>query len=332
MNVVDQTNDPGFGTLQSVAKRFPVLKEMSKTAELDSSEFEELPSAAFAWETRRQFPIHNKEHTAISLGYRKLASAIPAEVDEKLHKAAAAYDIDLTIFEEPVEVKTASEEFFLLESGRFRIASPEDVRFAEDALLRKYASLTPQDRAEAFVNLGKVAKHYEVPLRPSTEKLAGFTMTSSKVLKDWVDARSAAAGTLGSSIKLAYDRLSEELAGPDRLIMEGGDQLKLARMLNELDEKAGVDQFYGKSIPDPIQSVYNTTKKAADMISIGSLLLDKNKVAALPLSFWESLLGDDVAKEIATDGEPDIDKLAPLLPTLPADLTIVAQKQLAHLA
>jgi hypothetical protein len=332
MNVVDQTNDPGFGTLQAVAKRFPELTEMSKTAELDSSEFEELPSAAFAWETRRQFPIHNKEHTAISLGYRKLASAVPAEVDEKLRKAAVAYDIDLTMFDEPVAVKTASEEFFLLESGRFRVASSEDVTYAEDALLRKYASLSPQDRAEAFVNLGKVAQHYGVSLKPSTEKLAGFTMTSTRLLRDWVEARKEAASILESSVKTAYEKLAHELGGPDRLISDRGDQVKLASLVSELDEKSGVNQFYGESIPDPIQTVYNTTKKASDMVQIGSLMIDKAKLAALPMSFWESLLGDDVAKEIATNGDPDIDKLAPMLPTLPADLAIVAQKQLAHLA
>jgi len=333
MSVVDQTNDPGYGTLQSVVKRFPILKEMSKTAELDESEFEALPPHAFAWETRRQFPIHNREHTAISLGYRKLASAVPAEVDAKLAKAAAAYEIDTNVFDTPVEVeKVASQEFFLLDTGRFRVASPGDVKYAEEVLLQKYASLSPKERAEAFVNLGKVAKHFEVSLQPSTEKLAAFTMTSTRVLKDWIDARAAAADNLQSAVKTAYEKLASEFGGPDRLIDDHAYQVKLAGLVNELDEKSGVDQYYGKSIPDPIQTVFNTTKKAADMVRIGSLMIDKQKLAALPMSFWKSLLGDDVAKEIETDGDPDIEKLAPLLPTLPADLTIVAQKQLAHLA
>jgi len=329
---IDQTNDPGFGTLVAVARRFPVLQEMAKTAELDENEFADLPASAFAWESRRKFPIHNKAHTAISLGYRKVASAVPSEVDEKLKKAAAAYGIDTAVFDEPEEVKVASEEFFLLESGRFRVASKEDVEYAEQALIRKYAQLTPQERAEAFTNLGKVASHFEVSLQPSTQKLAGFTVTSTRQLVDWVEARKAAAENLQSNVASAYDKLASAYKGASPFIIDRPTQMKLASLINELDEQSGVNKYYGKSLPDPLQTVFNTEKVAADQIMIGSLMIDRAKLAGLPLSFWQSLLGDDVAKEISTDGEPDIDKLAPILPTLPQDLAIVAQRQLAHLA
>lgn len=331
MTIIDQTSDPGFGTLCAVTKRFPALKEMAKTAELDASEFAGLPNTAFAWETRRKFPIHSKEHTAISLGYRKVASAIPAEVDEKLKKAATAYGIDIQVFNAPEIVKTASEEFFLLGS-RFRVTSKEEVKYAETALLRKYASLSPQDRAEAFINLGKVAQHFEVPLQSSTQKLAGFTITSTRIMKDWVEARKVAAENLKSSVASAYEKLARAYDGADAYITDKSVQVKLAALIEELDQQSGVQQYYGKSLLDPLQTVFNTDKVATSQVMIGSLMLDKDKLAALPLSFWESLLGDDIAKEIATDGEPDIDKLMPILPTLPKDLTIVAQKQLAHLA
>ena len=60
------------------------------------------------------------------------------------------------------------------------------------------------------------------------------------------------------------------------------------------------------------------------------MMIDKNKLAALPLSFWEDLLGPDVAKEISPDGQTvDANILAQLLPTLPADTMAVAQRQLA---
>ncbi len=329
---IDQTNDPGFGTLVAVARRFPGLQEMAKTAELDESEYADLPASAFAWESRRKFPIHNKAHAAISLGYRKVASAVPSEVDEKLKKAAMAYGIDTSVFEEPEEVKTASNEFFLLENGRFRVASKEDVEYAEKALLRKYAQLTPQERAEAFTNLGKVASHFEVPLQPSTQKLAGFTVTSTQKLVDWVEARQAAAEQLEAAAAGAYAKLASAYKGSSPYIADRPTQVKLAALLDELDTQTGVNQYYGKSLPDPLQTVFNTEKIAADQIMIGSLMIDKAKLAGLPLSFWQSLLGDDVAKEISTDGEPDIDKIAPILPTLPQDLAIVAQRQLAHLA
>jgi len=327
--IIDQTSDPGYATLRVVVEKFPGLREMSKTASIDENEFDGLSRDSFAWISQRRFPIHTKEHTALSLGYRKLAHAVPQEVDELLCKAAALYGIDLDTFNPPKMEKVANEYWLLPEIKRFRITSPEDIKPAEEALFHKFAELTVNDRAEAFSRLVDVARHHEVKLSPSTYKLAGFVVTSTRKLKDYLEARQVASGS--SPIGKAFAKMAESYRRVPEYWNDRAGQVKLAQAIHELDKEAGISRFYGSKIPDPILTVFNTEKLSEDQVNIGTgMMMDKNKLAALPLSFWEDLLGPEIAKEISPDGQTvDANILAQLLPTLPADTMAVAQRQLA---
>lgn len=331
LRITDQTNDPGFATLRVVVDRFPQLREMSKTANLDPSEFNNLPDSAFAWPGRRQFPVHNEAHAALSVGYSKLAAVVPSDVQAFLEKAAALYDIDLGDFETPT-VKIAedpSEEFLLREKKRFRVKSAADVQVAERVYLEKYATLTIEDRAEAGFNLVKMAEHFQYQLHPSTHKLAGFTITSTRVLKDWVEARKEASTKLGSSLVNAFEALAKQFQNVEPYITNRGDQVKLAQLISDLDQRAGLTPYYGKKLPDPIQTVFNTDKLPRNFMKVGSALQNTALLQSLPLSFWEDTLGPDIAKEIAPTGTVDMTMLAQILPTLPADLKAALETQLA---
>lgn len=328
---VDQTNDSGFATLRVLVQRYPNLREMSKTAELDPSEFSGLPDNSFAWPGERKYPIHTKEHAALSLAYSKVAAApVPSDVRLMLEKAADAYGISKDAFDNPVMEKKASSEFWLLpEKKRFRVASAEDVKVAEGLLHEKYAQLSVYDRAEAFLQLHKAAEHFNVPLTPSTEKLAGFTITSTQIMKDWIEARQEAATKIGSELSSAYGLLASRFQGVRPYITSREDQMKLASLLNELDQKSGVNQFYGKSILDPIRTVFNTEKLAADALDLGGYTFSAKKLAALPATFWGDALGHDIMQEIAPDGNVKMSALKEILPTLPQDLKVTLGRQLA---
>ena len=56
---------------------------------------------------------------------------------------------------------------------------------------------------------------------------------------------------------------------------------------------------------------------------------NKTLLASLPLSFWQDALGDDVAQEIAPDGQLDPMALDQILPTLPQDMKNTLETQLA---
>lgn len=327
--MIDQTNDPGFSHLRVIVDRYPVLREMSKTAGLDPEEFTSLPDTAFAWPARRQFPIHNKEHTALSFGYSKTASALPTDVRETLEKAADVYGIDKKVFDNPVIEKVASDETWLLpDKKRFRVAAADDVKVAEKVLTEKYAGLTVEDRAEAFLNLKKVAERFHIKLSPSTEKLAGFTVTSTKALKDWVEARKEASLRLGSMLHEAYAKMAELYTDVDPYIVDRPTQIKLAQLIHGLDKQAGLTKYYGKKLPDPIQTVFNTTKLASEMINIGGTQFDTATLESLPVTFWQDALGEDVAQEIAPAGAVNGETLKQIIPTLPADLKQILARQL----
>ena len=118
--VIDQTNDPGYSRLRVLVDRFPALREVSKTANIAHDEFAKLADTAFAWPGQRKFPIHSKEHAALSIGYRKLANEkVPPFVDAELEKAASMYDIDEEVFTPVETVKEASEEIWLLPEKLF---------------------------------------------------------------------------------------------------------------------------------------------------------------------------------------------------------------------
>jgi hypothetical protein len=328
--IIDQTTDPGYATLRALVVTYPQLQKLAASAEISDEEFEKLSEDSFAWPDQRRFPIYTKEQTLLSLGYRKLASKVPADVDALLEKAAELYDIPVDeIFAEPQGIKTATEEHWLLpEKKRFRVTDKNEVKIAETVLREKYAQLSIEDRAEAFHNLGKVAKELGVTLSPSTSKLAGFTITSTRILKDWLEARKTAS--VGDVIKQTYQKIADECSNTSPYIRDRYTQIKLASAIHELDKEAGLDKFYGKKLPDPIQTVFNTEKRAEDEVSVGQdFAMDKQTLGNIPLTFWQDVLGEDIAKEVSTpEGGVNIDMLQQILPTLPADLTPIIQSQL----
>lgn len=320
--IIDQTTDAGFATLRVLSEKFPVIREMAKTAELDASEFSGLPNSAFAWPERRMFPLHNREHAALSLAYSKVASILPMEVQINLEKAASLYEIDSSGFEHEEDLeKCAGEEYWLLSSQRrFRIASPSDVKLAEQVVNQRYLEFTPVERAEIMHNLVKVAERYDVPLAPSTKKFAGITLTSTKVLKDWIGARKEAALRRNSPVVASYEKIAKAFDSAPEFIGDKQYQVKLAALLHDLDTQAGLDKLYGSKILDPVQTVWNTDKIAAQCINIAGKTFDKNMLSSLPNTFWSDAIGPDFAAEIAPGGQVDPTALEQIIETLPNDL------------
>lgn len=328
---IDQTSDAGYSTLRLVVERFPKVFEFAKTANLKEDEFSSLPSEAFADSAVRRYPIHTPEQTAISIGYAKLANALPQYVIENLRKAADLHGIDNALFtEDSTKVAQDNTENYLLpEKKRFKITGAQDVKTAESLYIEKYAQLSIEDRSEMGMRLVKYAEEHHVSLQPSTQKLAGFTMTSTQIFKDWVEARREASLKLGSAMSPAFAELANNFKGVEPFISDRRDQLKLASLVYSLDKQAGLTKYYGRKLPDPLQTVFNTDLQSKNFTKIGTSLHNVQVLKSLPLTFWQDALGDDIAAEIAPDGELDPDLLEQVLPTLPNDLKTALDAQLS---
>jgi len=329
-HVIDQSCDAGFATLRTLMEKYPTLRTFAKTANLDSNEFEKLSSDSFAWPAERKFPIHTPQHTALSVGYSKVAKEVPAGVASMLEKAAEIHGVSSELFEAAQQEKVAAEEDYLLpERKRFKVTSPEDVSLAEEAYRMKYAQLSVEDRAEAGNNLVKYAKKHEVPLHSSTKKLAGLTLTDTATFKDWMGARAEAALQAKSPLASAFQKLAEEFTNVEPYVYDRNDQFKLASTVSHLDKEAGLTQHYGRKLLTPIETVFNTDIPRDAFVKVGSSLANRGMLQQMPLSFWKDALGDDIAKEIAPGGEVDPDMLEQIIPTLPADLKAALETQLA---
>jgi len=335
MKIIDQTNDPGFATLHTLVAEFPKMASVAGEAELDISEFTKLADEDFAWPEQRMFPIHNREHTAISLAYSKLASYTPEYVADTLYKAASVYNISLEEVFSTDNTKEASlEEVYLLpEIQRFIYKEASDIPALDDALQRMRNQLTPGQQIQASSNLNKLAEYHSIPVSEQTMKQAGVTTTRLTSLVDWLEARGTAANKLGSS-SAPYNALTTGITSTSGLSMTPSEQHKLASFIGELDQESGVDIFYGSLLPDPMQTVFNTNISVTKLAALDDVLTNDTLLQKLPLTFWTDALGSDILPDItSTDGKSvDLQALKTVLATLPADVKQTLKKQLVAYA
>lgn len=107
---------------------------------------------------------------------------------------------------------------------------------------------------------------------------------------------------------------------PDELL-DRGIQARIASAIEELDELSGLDRQWGRRLPDPHASVFNTTKVAGPGVTLAGRFIPMERMAAYPTSFYADALGPDIVRE-ATDlgGRLDVERLAAVLGTLPVDM------------
>lgn len=331
MSVVDQFSDPAFGVLYRLTGQMPNLEAFVKEASIESREAAELPATAFAWADERRYPVHTAEHAALSYAYLKTASEyVPPEVETRIKEALEVWGVPAETFASS-EVKLAAdtdEDFLLPDLRLLRVKSASDVTRAQNQLVGEIQKLDLEHRATACANLVKKAQEFEVELHPEVQKLAGFVVSSTRDLRDWLEARSVATPPSQLTIKQAYQELADEAARLPIMSKDRPTLLKLANTIATLDEKSGLDRHYDRSLPDALRTVFNTTKQAAAMVDLEGRLVPAERLAMLPASFWEDLGGQELADEVAPGGVVDPNRLATVVETLPLDLKRVLAAQL----
>jgi len=336
MDIRDQYHDPAYGTLYHLLQARPTAAAFVKSAELDPARAADLPDTAFAWPARRLFPIDSAENTVLSSLYREKTAAVPAEVDAELARAQDIYNVREIVAQARQEaqaaeqVKTAAAEtaavYLLPQHHRLRVKTAADVKVAEKLLIQQYDRLSMEDRAEGFTNLVKVARDLNVGLEPMTHRMAGMTVCTTKVAADLIEARRMA--TKEPLFQQAYVKLASAFRGKGEFIQDRDQLVAAADALARLDKEAGLDRLYDRKLPDAVQTIFNTTKLAEPMINLAGREVTLSKLAALPSTFWEDVVGKDLLRDI-TDSSGNIDhtKLGQVLHTLPLDLKLILKHQ-----
>lgn len=319
--IVDQFSDPGFRVLGHLISQYPHAEEHIKTAELDMDENEGRPDSAFAWSERRLFPIDSADQAALSRLYiHKQASVIPGHVVELCDKALDLYEVEM-----PLQTKVASvpvdnsQDYLLPGLKRWKVIDADGVKLASDAIMTNRRRMDVDTRATASVNLAKKAAEFGVPLPSTILKMAGATMCDTRVLRDWLEARSTI--TNDAQIKLGYDTLAEKVNQMPALVGDREELIKVAATIQELDESVDLDYFYDQKIPDALGTVFNTEKIADEMLSLAGRQVPLSQLQAVDPEIYKDVLGDDLANDfISSTGEVDEEQLAMILPTVPRDL------------
>lgn len=329
MAIIDQYTDSTFAYLYHLVKDRPQLEEYIKEAEVHESEASTLPDTAFAWPEKRAFPIHTKESTTLSSIYRENVSDVPSYVDDTLKVARDIYGIDDAVFARPklAAVEDLPDDYLLPELKKIRVKTAADVKTAEKVLLRDYTKLSVMNRATACVNLVKKAEEFKVELASPIQKLAGTTISSTKILVDWLEARREA--TPREIYKVAFQKLADGVKKMPAEIRDRDVLVKLADSISELDEKAGLTKFYDRKLPDPMNTVFNTDKTASSGVDLNGKYVSAVRLASYGQDFYNDMLGEDLVSE-ASDGSGGLDpqKLATILETLPRDLKAILANQI----
>jgi hypothetical protein len=328
--IIDQYNgDPLYSELHVLTRDYPFARQMLKTAAFEERKntVAALPSAAFAWEDERRFPLHTKEDTLASLFYRsKCAFHVPEEVDAKLTAAAQIYKIDRSAFNKLQKTASAAEtQYALTEEKRLPLMGVAQIKMAEEVLHRDYRDLTLEKRAEAFKNLHIAARRFQVALAPLSMKFAGVTGSDTQFVREWIEARAAASKD--PTHQAGFDKLASAVGQMPRYVSDRAILVKLATTIAQLDAHANLNKYYDRGIPDPLLTVFNQEKVAGDMVDVGGMEFPVSKLLEVPPEMWEQVDAPELG-ELAASG--DVDSFTQAFSTLPLDIKMMIRGNLAH--
>lgn len=303
----DLYNDTSLTALVGYLRDHPKVAEKIRGVSVDQEKQASMPDSAFADPFTRRFPIWDEGNAFVSSLYAS-RQPVRGDVQLRLKTAAEVYGFDLPEPELPavpdgepltrVNLKYAAEHFGATAQKR----SPEEnIQFCQE-LIRGAEALGQEIPKELWKN-------------------AGLTACNTRTLRDWVNARSAAIkDPKGQEVltKLASDlnRMPVEVHDPEgcRSFVDG---------LHQIDQAYGLDSMYGRDLPDPVVSVFNTSKRAEETIDILGTAVPMSVLVGLPSEVYWDIFGHDVAEEVINDGIPDPDSLRVILPSLPRDLLSV---------
>jgi hypothetical protein len=328
MAVVDQFSDPVMAHLVRRVSDRPKLAAAIQDFDVDRDEQDTLPASAFAWSEKRAFPVHSREHTMLSRVYREGVPNVPAHVDRALKEACEVYGIDDGLYARPkvAAAPESADAFLLPDIRRMRVTEVGHVKEAEEKLRTEGRKLSIEHRALASRRLVEKAAFFGTSVRDEIRKMAGLTVTDRQPLVDWLEARREAAPV---EHKDNYQKLANAAKRMPAELRDRQEQIKLAEAIGELDEMSGLDRYYDRKLPDPLMTVFNSSKVAGQGVTLAGRFLPIERVASYPSTFYSDILGPDIVREASDmSGQMDPQRLAQVLETLPVDMQRMLSAQM----
>lgn len=323
----DLYHDAAHAHLASLLRRHPGVEPILKTAQFEDDP-SEIQQGAFAWGSERLYPIHTLPHAIVSHLYATNDPGVPQHAREKIAEALNAYGLDLSLVAPVVEkVASAPEDYLFPETQTYPVRSAPEVKMAEERLLAQAERLALPARVAVFHKLAQAAERHDVTLQPAAQAWGMAALSNPARVLDGLAARAHLAKS--AELRTAYSDAAQGLRAEPRVLRNFEARVKLASTLMKLDTLAELTPLYGRKIPDPLHTVFNTAMKVgAAPIDLGGEAFDLMDLLALPSDFFAQALGPEIVGEIAPGGQLDPGQLAAILPTLPMELKRVLSSSL----
>jgi len=311
----------------------------------------ELPNELFADSHRRLFPIDSPAATWLSAAYfskHAAAGALPYSATEAEHikhillKVADVYEIgaDAVKISDAIVASDLSPDPTDDEVNSHYGWVMKDAE-SGDVVARKYPMFDSRGVEKAAAYFEEYRDHYPHNVRKTIARNimrkaasfgvdvdglpaavrceAGFGIPQRDVVMDEVLRRSRLTKDAEASLALA--NVNNMLA--EFSVNELGPCLdKLAEVLDDFDNAAGLTQYYGTKLRMPADFLFEVSLKEAesvvdDSIELGKYVFSAEKLASLSPSVFSDVLGSDFVRDLSTDDTLDQQKIADVLPTLP---------------
>jgi|18_taG_2_1085343.scaffolds.fasta_scaffold04785_3 hypothetical protein len=325
--VIDQNTDVTFATLRSLVTMYPDLSEHVKTAQVGEHIRDSLPIAAFADQPNRMFPVHTPADAILSKAYATKVANLADSVTTQIDTALDMYGVSQDLFSTPkvAHIQEESPQFLVESQQKLAFYSHTPIAMGEEALIRNQSKLSSNSLSKGALTLVKEAHRRGENVSDWTLKYAGLVQCDSRETRDWLEAR--AHQTSDSNLKKAYSKLAHVADNLDDSL--GRDELiKLANTVSELDNLAGFGKYYGRTLPDPIATVFNTKTAMQPMLDLAGTAVPLEKLLSVAPETYGDILGSDIVDEISKDGDILPDALTEIVDTLPIDMKKSLVKEL----
>lgn len=315
----DLYNDTAHADLKRLVALHPGAHEMLKTAEFEDDPGL-IPETAFAWGSRRLYPVHTAEHAVVSALYAREDPTVPPHVRAKIAEALEAYAVPEEVLRKhEVKVASAPGDFLFPEEETYPVRDAGEVKTAEARMMEEAWKLPLERRVEVFHKLATAADRHGVTLGPVAQGWGLASFSAPEKVLEGVTAR--AFLVKDAEAKVPYEVICASIRSDPGALRDHASRVKLASTLLNLDKRSGIEALWNKRVPDPVLTVFNRPAKVgAQMVVLGPESYDIQSLAGLPSTFWSDALGPEVVGEIAPGGQVNPDRLMDILPTLPAPM------------
>lgn len=320
--------DYGYNFIK-IFKDKEVPNFIKEASSLEQDELSSLPDSAFASESTRSLPITDPANVFVSAAYYYGANNPNNEVEQKIIKAASFFNIseDVEKLKEQIKSEAALSNKIASHEDTWEITitnkNGKTIKYAGDQTnIEKFSNefisnlidkCTFNEKVACAEKIANELSKFNKNIPDRILQVSGRNITNTQKLAEQVKAR--AVRLSDDSDKVALCKIADALESSEEKTMDG--MKKIAEMLETIDQQNKLQRFYGKSIQDPFQSVFNTSmaeaQKMASLIELGEEKYSLLDLQSIDQEVFKSALTKEAFEEIGigTDSE-DLSKIAGL--------------------